>query len=196
MPNESDRKIPGPSTAYERPHSPRASGWLRAPSPALAVAALLLAGLQLGIVTAAWAEDPRPKEIPYDTPGSIPQLSVDYRQTSHKVVLITDDRLSPRSVQLKEGQLVAWISYSQNAATIVFEREVARSMICHSLVNFSMVEDELKSAPIHPGEFASFCELKPGRYRYIVTRPNQSMENRMQSQDRMRGEIIVGDGAG
>jgi hypothetical protein len=196
MPNESDHKIPGPSKACERLRPPRASVWLRAPSLALAVVALLLASLQLGVVAAAQAEDLRPKEIPYDTPGSIPQLSPDYRQTSHKVVLITDDRISPRSVLLKEGQLVAWISYSQNAATIVFEREVARSMICHSLVNFSIVEDELKSAPIHPGEFASFCELKPGRYGYIVTRPNQSMENRMQSQDRMRGEIIVGDGAG
>jgi hypothetical protein len=132
--------------------------------------------------------------MPYDTPGKIPQLSPDYRQTSHKVVLITDDRISPRSVKLNEGQLVAWISYSQNAATIVFEREVARSMICHSLVNFSIVEDELKSAPIHPGEFASFCELKPGRYGYIVTRPNQGMVSRMQAQDRLRGEIIVGNG--
>jgi hypothetical protein len=197
MPNESDHKIPGPSKACERLHSPRTSLWLRAPSLALAVAALLLGSLQL--VAAAQAEDLRPKEIPYDSPDSIPQLSPDYRQLGHKVVLITDDRISPRSVQLRKGQPVAWISYSQNAATIVFEREVARSMRCHSLVNFSIVEDELKSAPIHPGEFASFCELLPGRYSYIVTRPNQAMESRMQSQDRMRGEIIVneeGEGKG
>ena len=158
------------------------------------VAAVAVAVAQLVLVAAAQSEDTRPKEMPYDTPGKIPQLSPDYRQTSHKVVLITDDRISPRSVKLNEGQLVAWISYSQNAATIVFEREVARSMICHSLVNFSIVEDELRSAPIHPGEFASFCELKPGRYGYIVTRPNQGMTSRMQAQDRMRGEIIVGKG--
>jgi hypothetical protein len=140
------------------------------------------------------AEDTRPKEIPYDTPGNIPQLSPDYRQTSHKVVLITDDSLSPRSVNLKEGQLVAWISYSANPATIVFEREVARDMICHSLVNFSIVEDELKSAPIHPGEFASFCELKPGRYTYKVMRPNQGLANpHNQARERLMGEIIVGD---
>ena len=118
--------------------------------------ALTLAAVFLGLP--AGAKDDRPTEIPYDTPGNVPTLSPDYRQTSHKVVLITDDSLSPRSVNLKEGQLVAWISYSGNPATIVFEREVARDMICHSLVNFSIVEDELKSAPIHPGEFASFCE--------------------------------------
>ena len=69
-----------------------------------------------------------------------------------------------------------------------------RDMICHSLVNFSIVEDELKSAPIQPGEFASFCELKPGRYTYMVTRPGQSLVNpHNQAIDRMRGEIIVGD---
>jgi hypothetical protein len=154
--------------------------------------ALTLAAVFLGLP--AGAKDERPTEIPYDTPGDIPTLSPDYRQTSHKVVLITDDSLSPRSVSLKEGQLVAWISYSANPATIVFEREVARDMICHSLVNFSIVDDELKSAPIQPGEFASFCELKPGRYTYMVTRPQQSMLNpHNQAINRLRGEIIVGD---
>ncbi len=100
-------------------------------------------------------------------------------------MLITDDSISPKAVRLKEGQLVAWISYSATPVTIVFEREVARSMICHSLVNFSIVEDELRSEPIHPGEFASFCELKPGRYQYIIKRPGQALANpQHQGQDR------------
>ena len=90
--------------------------------------------------------------------------------TSHKVVLITDNAVNPRLVTLDEGQLVAWISYSPVPSTVVFEREVARSMICHSLVNFSIQDDELRSAPINAGEFASFCQLKPGRYRYKVVR--------------------------
>ena len=157
----------------------------------LAIAVLMLS-VVAGVAGADSKEEERPKDLPYDTPGKIPQLSPDYRQTSHKVVLITDDSLSPRSVKLKEGQLVAWISYSHASTTIVFEREVARSMICHSLVNFSIEDDELKSAPIHPGEFASFCELKPGRYGYIVTRDQQGMESHMQARDRLRGEIIVG----
>jgi hypothetical protein len=158
--------------------------------PFLAVAlALVLSG---GMARAAG--DERPSEMPYDSPGTIPQLSPDYRQTSHKVVLITDDSISPKAVRLKEGQLVAWISYSATPVTIVFEREVARSMICHSLVNFSIVEDELRSEPIHPGEFASFCELKPGRYQYIIKRPGQALANpQHQGQDRIRGEILVGD---
>ncbi len=119
----------------------------------------------------ARAEDSRPSEIPYDTPGQIPQLSPKYKLNDHEVVLITDSSLNPRLVTLNEGQLVAWISYSAAPSVVVFEREVARSMVCHSLVNFSIKEDELRSAPIHAGEFASFCELKPGRYRYKVTRP-------------------------
>jgi hypothetical protein len=150
------------------------------------LASLLLAG-------AASAEDTRPTELPYDKPGEVPSLDPSYRQTSHKVVLITDQALNPRLATLDEGQLVAWISYSKVPSTIVFEREVARAMICHSLVNFSIKEDELRSAPIHPGEFASFCELKPGRYRYKVIRTDPQSAGVAAARARLEGEIIVGN---
>jgi hypothetical protein len=101
-----------------------------------AAAALGACALMLTMAYGATAEDTRPKEIPYETPGEVPLLNPEYRKSDHKVVLITDDRLSPRRVELESGQLVAWISYSRAPTTIVFEREVARSMICHSLVNF------------------------------------------------------------
>ncbi len=155
------------------------------------------AALLLGVVGAlllaavGFADDDRPSELPYDTPGVIPALSPDYKMSSHKVVLITDQALNPRLVHLKEGQLVAWISYSPAASVVVFEREVARSMICHSLVNFSIQDDELRSAPIHAGEFASFCQLKPGRYRYKVVTPNPT--EKLDARRRIWGEIIVGD---
>ncbi len=155
------------------------------------------AALLLGVVGAlllaavGFAADDRPSEMPYDTPGVIPLLSPDYRMTSHKVVLITDQALNPRLVHLKEGQLVAWISYSPATSVVVFEREVARSMICHSLVNFSIQDDELRSAPIHAGEFASFCQLKPGRYRYKVVTPDPT--EKLDARRRLWGEIIVGD---
>ena len=167
----------------------------------------LLLVLALALVGPAFADDhegkakkekqgdTRPTEIPYDTPGDIPLLSPDYRQTSHKVVLITDQALNPSSVRVKEGQLVAWLSYASNPTVIVFEREVAKSMVCHSLVNFQLTEDELRSGPIHTGEFASFCELTPGRYEYILKRPAGSMVAPYnQGRNRIRGEIIVGDG--
>lgn len=139
----------------------------------------------------ALSVDTRPTEIPYDTPGEFPQLSPDYKMHSHRVVLITDQSLNPRLVTLEEGQLVAWISYSSAASTVVFEREVARDMICHSLVNFSIKDDELRSAPIHAGEFASFCQLKPGRYKYMVTR--DQVVGHEDTRRRLHGEIIVGD---
>ena len=60
----------------------------------------------------ARAADDRPTEIPYTTPGPVPSLSPEYKLTSHKVVLITDNAINPRLVTLDEGQLVAWISYS------------------------------------------------------------------------------------
>jgi hypothetical protein len=144
------------------------------------------------VAGAAHAEDTRPSEVPYDTPGTIPLLDPGYAWTEHEVVIITDEALQPRSVRLEEGQLVAWISYARAASSIVFEREVARSMICHSLVNFSIVEDELRSAEIHTGEFASFCELKPGRYRYKVVRRDPDAAGAGGARRRLEGEIIVG----
>jgi hypothetical protein len=155
--------------------------------------ATLALGVTLALVAAAaFADDPRPTEIPYDTPGDVPQLSPKYKQTDHEVVLITDNALNPRLVTVNEGQLVAWISYSAAPSTVVFEREVARSMICHSLVNFSIKDDELRSAPIHAGEFASFCQLKPGRYKYKVTRP-ETPTSGGDAQRKLEGEIVVGN---
>ena len=155
----------------------------------------VLLALALGLLFAlpSAAEDTRPKQMPYDTPGGLPQLDPSYRKTSHKVVLITDQSLNPRLVTLEEGQLVAWISYSKVASQIVFEREVAKNMICHSLVNFSLQEDELRSAPIHPGEFASFCELKPGRYKYKIIRNDSDIPGIDVAKRRLEGEIIVGN---
>jgi hypothetical protein len=157
-----------------------------------------LVGLSLAVASAQEGEpgkEGRPAELPYETPGGLPLLNPDYRMTSHKVVLITDEALNPRRVDLEKGQLVAWISYSGHPATIVFERETAKSMICHSLVNFSIKDDELKSAPIHAGEFASFCELKPGRYKYRIVRPNP-LESALDAARRLEGEIIVGNPQG
>ena len=159
----------------------------------LALARSVLLALALAVAASpAVAEDTRPKEIPYDTPGEIPQLSPKYKQTDHEVVLITDNALNPRLATVNEGQLVAWISYSAAPSTVVFEREIARSMVCHSLVNFSIQDDELKSAPIHAGEFASFCQLKPGRYKYKVVRP-EALKAGQDAARRLEGEIVVGN---
>ena len=155
-------------------------------------AALGIAVLGLLPAAGARAADDRPTEIPYSTPGPVPSLSPEYKLTSHKVVLITDNAINPRLVTLDEGQLVAWISYSPVPSVIVFEREVARNMICHSLVNFSIKDDELRSAPLNAGEFASFCQLKPGRYKYRVVRPDKGGTG-TDAARRLEGEIIVGN---
>lgn len=138
----------------------------------------------------AGAEDERPSELPYETPGEFPQMDPTYRMTSHKIVLITDHALNPRRVELAKGDLVAWISYSKQPSVVVFERETAKSMVCHSLVNFSIKDDEIRSAPIHAGEFASFCQLKPGRYKYKIVRPDAG-DIRASSAKVLEGEIAV-----
>jgi hypothetical protein len=161
-------------------------------TPRRLAALLWIAALGLLVAAPSIAEDDRPSEIPYSTPGPVPSLSPEYKLTSHKVVLITDNAINPRLVTLDEGQLVAWISYSPVPSVIVFEREVARNMICHSLVNFSIKDDELRSAPINAGEFASFCQLKPGRYKYQVVRPDRGGSG-TDSARRLEGEIIIGN---
>jgi hypothetical protein len=155
---------------------------------------LAVLGLLLCADTAR-AEDDRPQEIPYDTPGGVPELNSNYKMTNHKVVVIENHALKPRLATLEEGQLVAWISYSSVPSEVVFEREVARAMVCHSLVNFSIKDDELRSAPIHAGEFASFCQLKPGRYRYKIVR-QMPTDSGSDAARRIDGEIIVGNPKG
>ncbi len=152
---------------------------------------LLVGGLALAASPAA-AEDTRPKELPYETTGEVPLLDPSYRMESHRVVLITDQALNPRLVKLDPGQLVAWISYSRLPSVVVFERETARNMICHSLVNFEIRDDEIRSQSIHAGEFASFCELKPGRYEYKIVRPDPG-DRTAAARKFLRGEIIVNE---
>lgn len=160
----------------------------RSSRPILAGAlAAVLAGF---VAPAAGAEDTRPKEIPYETPTEIPQLDPTYRAGNHKVVLVTDQALNPRLVKLEGDEVVAWLSYSSRPTAVVFEREVAKNMTCHHLVNFKIEDDELRSALMHAGDFASFCELKPGRYKYKVVRPDPG-QNTRSAAARLEGEIIV-----
>src|SRR5271157_3824311 len=154
---------------------------------ALAVAGLAILATAPGVVRAA---DDHPQEIPYSTPSGIPQLDPAAMAAPRKVVLIADEALNPRLVQLTEGEHVAWLSYSKIPSQIVFDRDTAKSMICHSLVNFTIKDSEIVSGDIHAGEFASFCELKPGRYKYMVRRPNPG-SNAASARSRLEGEIIV-----
>ena len=66
-------------------------------------------------------------------------------------------------------------------------------MICHSRVNFTFEEGELRSAPINAGEFASFCQLKPGNYRYKVEHSNASGLSGSDTSRKLEGKIIVGE---
>ena len=128
-----------------------------------------------------------------DTLEVLPQLDPGAQMNTHKVVLITADSLNPATVNLDSGQLIAWISYSPSESTVVFERDVAKSMICHSRVNFSFEDGELRSTPINAGEFASFCELKPGSYRYKVVRTKASDQPGADAEKMLEGEIVVGE---
>ena len=145
------------------------------------------------LVGPASANEDRVSQPREETLEDLPTLDPGYQMNTHKVVLITADSLNPATVNLDPGQLIAWISYSPSKSTVVFERSVARSMICHSRVNFSFEEGELRSTPINAGEFASFCQLKPGSYRYKVVRSNASDPPGADASRMLEGEIIVGE---
>ena len=122
-----------------------------------------------------------------------PQIRLDpaYKSSlGHKVILITEKELNPDEIELVQGQLVAWISYAPWPVMVVFDRDVARNMICHSLVNFALRDGKLKSEPIDPGEFASFCELQPGRYEYRVIHAGNSPGEEKGRE--LQGELVVG----
>jgi hypothetical protein len=152
---------------------------------AIAVAAAV------GPATTPAAEPPAARAQP-ERIADLPQLDPSDTTHTHRVVLITAESLSPASIELEPGQLVAWISYAPGRSTVVFEREVARSMVCHKRVNFEFESGELRSAPIEAGEFASFCELAPGRYRYRVERSVPSEAARAEAPEPLMGEIVVG----
>jgi plastocyanin len=156
-----------------------------------AISGLLAAALLLA--SPAFASEERASRSTPETLDDLPKLDPSYQMNTHKVVLITADSLNPATVNLAPGQLIAWISYSPTQATVVFERDVAKSMICHSRVNFTFEEGELRSAPIHAGEFASFCQLKPGTYRYKVERAQASDRSGADADAMLAGEIVVGE---
>ena len=153
-------------------------------------ALLAVALLLLGPASASEDRDVQPR---VEMLEDLPQFDPSVQMNTHKVVLITGDSLSPATVRLDLGQLIAWISYSPSESTVVFERDVAKSMICHSRVNFAFEGGELRSAPINAGEFASFCQLKPGSYRYKVVRSSASDQPGADADRMLEGEIIVGE---
>jgi len=155
-------------------------------------AGLWLAALLL-LVGPALASDDRAPEPAQQTPEALPRFEPGHQPSTHKVVLITADAVIPATINLVPGQLIAWISYSPSEATIVFERNVAASMVCHSRVNFAFREGELRSTPIAAGEFASFCELKPGRYHYRIERTDRSGAAGADATRTLEGEIVVAE---
>lgn len=141
--------------------------------------------------TAPLSADDRPTEIVYTTTGAVPTLSAAALMATRRYVVIQDRTLRPQRVVLGKGEQVAWISRSRAPSAIVFEREVAASMICHSLVNFAIEDDELRSGLLHAGDVASFCELQPGRYRYKIRRPDPLMGGAGGASHRLEGVVVV-----
>jgi plastocyanin len=100
-------------------------------------------------------------------------------------IVIADQELRPSELRVQKGETIAWVSQAEAPCTIVFDSEIARSMVCHSLVNFRMANSELRSMELKAGDLASFCELSPGSYRYEVRRQESP------GQELLEGTIVV-----
>jgi hypothetical protein len=149
--------------------------------------------LALAIAAAAGADDDRPTQLVYTTSGPVPLLAPGYRRGDAAVVRVEDHDLLPRHIRIAPGQTLAWVSASRAPSRIVFESEVARSLVCHGLVNFAIQEDELRSAELHAGEVASFCQLAPGLYRYKVVRGGHDRGLAVAAARRLDGWVLVED---
>ncbi len=132
--------------------------------------------------------------IRYETPGAFPMLQPAPSVAPKVPILVTDDRVSPRRAVVRGGESIVWRSMARQGTRIVFEREVARSMVCHSLVNFEIDGDSLRSAPLRTGDTSSFCQLAPGRYRYRIERTGPAERpttGAIQLSSRIEGELVV-----
>ena len=93
----------------------------------------------------------------------------DHDEHAHHFVRITDDRLTPRVVEMHSGDAIAWGNYTRKTVRIAFDREVAKRIVCESPGSFRLTDDALASRPLRMLQFASLCRLAPGDYEYEVT---------------------------
>jgi plastocyanin len=106
-------------------------------------------------------------------------------ETLQANIVIAEQELRPSELRVQKGATIAWVSQTEAPCTIVFDSTIARSMVCHSLVNFRMANSELRSMELKTGDLASFCELAPGSYRYEVRRQESP------GQELLEGTIVV-----
>ena len=92
----------------------------------------------------------------------------DHEDHAHHFVRITEGKLTPRVTTMRPGEAVAWANYSPKTAVIAFDREVGKRIVCDAPGSFRLTEQRLESAALRPRQFASLCQLTPGRYAYVV----------------------------
>ncbi|TFG98698.1 MAG: hypothetical protein E4H11_00075 [Myxococcales bacterium] len=107
------------------------------------------------------------------------------QETLQANIVIAERELRPSELRVQKGETIAWVSQAEAPSTIVFDSAIARSMVCHSLVNFRMANSELRSMELKAGDLASFCELAPGSYSYEVRRQESP------AQGQLEGTIVV-----
>lgn len=95
-----------------------------------------------------------------------PALGLD--RNGHAFVRISQMGVSPEVLELESGRAIGWINRTSRVARVSFHRNVARHMVCESDMGFRLNGQQLESPRIQSRQFASLCQLEPGRYTYRV----------------------------
>jgi hypothetical protein len=135
-----------------------------------------------GLLFVAAGAAPALAELPFETPGEIPGLEAPLPGERRHEIVIAEDGVSPARIEIQAGERLAWRSNVTEPLRIAFDRGVAQSLICTHIVNFALEGPQLRSAWIQPGDVASFCDLAPGHYAYVVERAGAAPA---------RGEVLI-----
>ena len=88
-----------------------------------------------------------------------------------RVVRIGANNLAPASLNVKAGEVVAWINYSGVPLQISFSKEAVEKILCKEPTRFHLAGDgSLTSGAVRPFEAAALCSFLPGEYHYSVRR--------------------------
>ena len=155
--------------------------------------ALVLALALGGFAGPVGAQGERPDALPYTS--ELPDLDPGYRRNDHKVVLIREQDLLPRTLTLEEGPAGRLDQLREGALGRSSSSARPRAtMICHSLVNFS-----------HEGRRAALGRDHAGRVRELLSaedraaiatrsiRPSAVRGRSGARASAIDGEIIVGN---
>jgi hypothetical protein len=96
------------------------------------------------------------------------EVEADHAALAHRFVKIRSGSLHPQELFVGTANALGWLNYSGRLARVVFPGEAAKKLHCTAPGGFRLADGRLESREIGANQFASLCQLEPGRYEYEV----------------------------